>query len=200
MKNPVYRIGEHKVPVNSPVPVCAIVGSSGSGKTTLIEALLPRFAEAGLRAAVIKHAHAATEFDRPGKDSYRASDAGAEQVIVASRAGYAMIERTPGASEPPSLEFLVSRLDLSRVDLVIAEGFHFERVPKIEVVRARDPICGSDPDLLAVARKGAEGDATLDLDDPDAIAAFIVERLGVLASWRPGVEASSRPAVHQETA
>ena len=91
MRNPVYRIGEHKVPVNSPVPVCAIVGSSGSGKTTLIEALLPRFAEAGLRAAVIKHAQAATEFDRPGKDSYRASDAGAEQVIVASRAGYAMI-------------------------------------------------------------------------------------------------------------
>lgn len=196
MKNPVHRIGNHREPLNSAVPVCAIVGRSGGGKTTLIEALLPRFADAGLRVAVIKHAHAATEFDRPGKDSYRASDAGAEQVIVASRAGYSVIERTPGATEPPSLAFLVSRLDLSRVDLVIAEGFHFERVPKVEVVRTGEPICDSDPDLLATARKGGIGSAALDLDDPAAIAAFITRRLGVQASSHQAILASR----HQESA
>ncbi len=204
MKNPVYRIGDHKVPVNCPVPLCAIVGPSGVGKTTLIEALLPRLAAAGLRVAVIKHAHAATEFDRPGKDSHRAAEAGAAQVIVASRAGYSVIERTPGAAEPPSLEFLVSRLDLSRVDFVLAEGFHFERVPKIEVVRGLESMCGGDPELIAIASDaptpGRPAAQRLDLNDPSAIAAFITERLSVGASERPAGRSGLRASGRQEIA
>lgn len=187
MRNPVHPIAHHRVPVNSPVPVCAVVGRSGSGKTTLIEALLPRFAEVGLRVAVIKHAHAATELDKPGKDSHRAAEAGAAQVIVASRAGYAVIERTPAATDVPSLEFLISRLDLSRIDFVLAEGFHYERVPKVEVVRGQgEMLCEGDSDLIAVAgaqaRRRAGARIDFDLDVPDEIAAFISGHLGLRAS------------------
>ena len=64
--------------------VFGIAGYSGSGKTTLIERVLPRLASRGLKVAVIKHTHHDFDIDRLGKDSWRAREAGAAAVLLAS--------------------------------------------------------------------------------------------------------------------
>ena len=51
--------------------IFGFAGWSGSGKTTLIEQVIPRFARAGLKVSLIKHAHHRFDVDHPGKDSYR---------------------------------------------------------------------------------------------------------------------------------
>ena len=47
--------------------IFGFAGWSGSGKTTLIEKLIPRFAGAGLRVSLIKHAHHTFDVDQPGQ-------------------------------------------------------------------------------------------------------------------------------------
>jgi molybdopterin-guanine dinucleotide biosynthesis protein B len=178
-------------PTRPPLPVIGFVGWSGSGKTTLITALMPLLMERGLRVAVLKHAHHGFDIDRPGKDSYRVREAGAVQVLVASRDRWVLMaeERDRGLTEPAFAE-LIGRFDASQVNLVLAEGFSTEAYPKIEVFRAargEPPKCWpGDPHLIALACDGpAPGPATvelLDLNDPPAIAEFIVRRLPGLAS------------------
>jgi molybdopterin-guanine dinucleotide biosynthesis protein B len=159
----------------------AFVGTSGSGKTTLIEALLPNLIGSGLRVAVVKHAHCGFDVDKPGKDTHRAASAGAAQVVVGSRDRWAVMGRIEHAGAEPSLEWLISRLDLDSIDLVIAEGFHFERCPKIEVYRpvhGRAPLCANDPDLIAMATDAPfDGPGLIDLNDVAAIADLIRARV-----------------------
>ena len=58
----------------------AFIGWSGSGKTTLLEKLLPRMAQGGRTVGYMKtDAHGFT-MDRPGKDTARLFDAGANLV------------------------------------------------------------------------------------------------------------------------
>lgn len=162
-------------------PLLAFVGTSGSGKTTLIEALLPNLIGSGLRVAVVKHAHCGFDIDKPGKDTHRAASAGAAQVVVGSRNQWAVMGRIEHARAEPSLEWLITRLDLDSIGLVLAEGFHFERCPKIEVYRpshGRAPICANDPDLIAMATDAPfDGPGLIDLNDTSAIADFVRTRI-----------------------
>lgn len=173
-------------PAPLPLPAIGLVGWSGSGKTTLLTALLPLLAERGLRVAVLKHAHHGFDLDRPGKDSYRAREAGAVQVLVASRDRWVLMAEETGRAlaEPPFRE-LLARFDRHRLDLVLAEGFSTEAYPKIEVYRAargEPPKCWPhDPDLVALATDspppGPSPVPVLDLNDPGAIAEFLLARL-----------------------
>jgi molybdopterin-guanine dinucleotide biosynthesis adapter protein len=162
-------------------PLLAFVGASGSGKTTLIEALLPSLIETGLRIAVVKHAHCGFDIDRPGKDTHRAATAGAAQVVIGSRDQWAVMGRLTHAAAEPSLEWLIGRLDLDAIDIVLAEGFHFERCPKVEVYRpslGKPPLCASDPDLVAFATDAPfDGPGFVDLNDIDAIADLVRAQL-----------------------
>ena len=74
------------------IPVIAFAGYSGSGKTTLIEALIPCLRRRGLRVAVIKHGAHHFDMDRPGKDSWRFSQAGAEVSVITSPEKTAVVE------------------------------------------------------------------------------------------------------------
>jgi len=118
------------------VPVIAVVGDSGAGKTTLLERLLPALADRGLRVGVVKHASHGFEADRPGKDSHRIFGAGAWAVALASRAQIAVFARRPPESaEPVSLAEALERLPAGG-DAVLVEGFAWEPVPRVVVVRA----------------------------------------------------------------
>lgn len=176
-----------------PVPVIGFVGASGSGKTTLITALVPLLARAGLRVAVLKHAHHGFDIDRPGKDSYRAREAGAAQVLVASRDRWVLMGEHPrGLTEPPFGE-LLGRFDPAAIDLVLAEGFSGEAYPKIEVYRpslGELPKCWPhDIDVCAVATDELVAVAApvirLDLNRPELIADYLV-RLSPIA--RPSAD------------
>jgi molybdopterin-guanine dinucleotide biosynthesis protein B len=105
-------------------PTFAVIGNSGSGKTCLVELLIPRLRARGLRVGVLKHAHHGFEMDRPGKDSARASEAGADAVIVMGPNG--LVEKR---SAPPELAEALQRLD--DMDLVIVEGYRTSGLPRV---------------------------------------------------------------------
>lgn len=115
-------------------PLLAIAAWSGTGKTTLLKRLIPELCVRGLRPGLIKHTHHDMDVDKPGKDSYELRKAGAAQTIVASEQRWALMTETP---ETPELDltWLVSRMDASKLDLVLVEGFKHEAVPKILLFR-----------------------------------------------------------------
>jgi molybdopterin-guanine dinucleotide biosynthesis adapter protein len=159
--------------------VIGIAGYSGSGKTTLIERVIPVLAGAGLRVSLIKHAHHEFDVDQPGKDSYRHRHAGCVEVLVSSSNRWALMHELRGAPEPTLAEQLKH---LSPCDLVIVEGYKAEPIPKVEVHRAdsRTPLLyPTDPHVVAVATDEPLDTALpqLPLDQPEAVAAFVIHYL-----------------------
>ena len=60
--------------------IFGLAGWSGSGKTTLMTLLIPELISRGITVSTLKHAHHSFDVDRPGKDSWRHRQAGAEEV------------------------------------------------------------------------------------------------------------------------
>ena len=156
--------------------VFGFAGYSGAGKTTLIEQLIPRFVRAGLRVSLIKHAHHAFDIDKPGKDSYRHREAGATEVLVTSDRRWVMMHELRD-EEQPSLDEQLARF--APCDLVLVEGFKRAAIPKLEVFRPsfeRPLLHPDDANIVAIAADAPVQTALplLDLNNPDAIAEFII--------------------------
>ena len=117
------------------IPVLAIAAWSGTGKTTLLKAIIPALSVRGVRPGLIKHTHHNMDIDTPGKDSYELRKAGAAQTLVASSQRWALMTETPDEEEI-DLAYLISRMDHSRLDLVLVEGFKHEPVAKILLFRS----------------------------------------------------------------
>ena len=153
--------------------VIGLAGWSGAGKTTLLVKLLPALKQRGLAVSTVKHAHHALEVDRPGKDSFVHREAGASEVLVASARRWALVHELRDEAEP-CLADLLRRL--SRVDLVIVEGFKAEAHPKIEVHRAANGKPFLFPDIPNVRAIAADGPVprppvpVIDLNDPVGVA------------------------------
>ena len=159
-------------------PVLAIAAWSGTGKTSLLKKLIPALYARGIRTGVIKHTHHNMDIDKPGKDSYELRRAGAAQTMVASAQRWALMTETP-EKDTLDLNYLVSRMDHSALDLVLVEGFKHESVAKILLFRQGtghgfDELT-LDQDVIAVA---SDVSLTiqmpvLNLNDTDEIADFI---------------------------
>jgi molybdopterin-guanine dinucleotide biosynthesis protein B len=165
------------------VKVLGIVGWSGSGKTTLLVALLPLLRAQGLTVSTIKHTHHGFDLDRPGKDTYRHREAGAQEVLVASGTRWALLHEIQG--EEPTLPDLLTKLE--PVDLVLVEGFKAHPFAKLEVHRpalGKPPIWLDAPDIVAVATDSPidPGDrALLPLNDPEAIMRWVLRQIAAPA-------------------
>ncbi len=171
------------MPGLSTKPILGFAAYSGTGKTTLLRALIPLLRERGIRVGVIKHAHHNLEIDTPGKDSYELRQAGADQMLVASRRMWALLVDTPGLDEP-QIDELVRKLDLERIDLVLIEGFKLGRFPKIELHRpslGKPLIFPNDGTVIAVASDAPvtvpDHLPLLDINDLPQITQFICEYL-----------------------
>ena len=129
------------------VPVITFVGKSGTGKTTFLEKLIPLLKDKGLRLAVLKHDAHPFEMDKPGKDTYRFTAAGADVVTISNQEKFAMIEQP---QEELTLREIISRLP--QVDLVLTEGYKKSSYPKIEIHRAvlQQPLLAPPEQLLAI--------------------------------------------------
>jgi molybdopterin-guanine dinucleotide biosynthesis protein B len=155
--------------------VIGLAGWSGAGKTTLLARLIPYLLAENLRVSVIKHAHHEFDVDMPGKDSWIHRQSGAAEVLISSTQRWALMHELRGAREPRLPELLAK---MSRVDLVVVEGFKREPLRKIEVHRAangKPTLFPDDPGIVGIAT-----DTKLEtqlpvahLDDIKAIAAMM---------------------------
>ncbi|EID7698188.1 bifunctional molybdopterin-guanine dinucleotide biosynthesis adaptor protein MobB/molybdopterin molybdotransferase MoeA [Vibrio parahaemolyticus] len=161
------------------IPIIGFAAYSGTGKTTLLEALLPKLTEAGLRIGMLKHAHHNFDVDKPGKDSYRLRKAGASQMLIASRNRFALMTETPEAEA--EFEYLLTRFDEDKLDVVLVEGCKNIAFPKIELHReevGKPWLYPHDENIIAIASDSAELDSELpqmNINDLDAIAQFVLQ-------------------------
>jgi len=158
--------------------VLGIVGRPNSGKTTLIERLIPEFTRRGLRVGAVKRV-ARFDIDVPGKDSWRHGQAGADAYTVASSSKLAHVARRDGEA---ALDEIVSRY-FGGYDLVICEGYRREAPDVVEVFRSgagyEAPVCEAGETLALVTDAGLVHDRRFGLDDNEALARFLLSRLGI---------------------
>ena len=154
------------------LPLVSIVGKSQSGKTVLMEQLIAEFKRRGYKVAALKHSPGGMEIDRPGKDSWRFTQAGSDAVLVSSTDRLAFIKNLDHELNIEEILQVVG----DEFDLVLAEGFRKSKIPKIEVHKKElgDDLC-SPEELSAIVTEGS-----LDTDIPQltwgdtvAIADFI---------------------------
>lgn len=167
------------------IPLLAIAAWSGTGKTTLLKQLIPVLCQRGIRPGLIKHTHHNMDVDKPGKDSYELRKAGAAQTLVASKQRWALMTETP-EEEELDLVFLASRMDASKLDLILVEGFKHEEIAKIVLFRED---AGHQPEELVIDQHAiaVASDISLsvdvpllDINDVEGIADFIVRWMRML--------------------
>ena len=162
--------------------IFGVTGWRNNGKTGLMERLVAEICGRGLTVSTIKHAHHRFDVDQPGKDSYRHREAGAQEVVLCSRHRWALMREMRGEAEP-SLQEILGRI--SPVDLVLIEGYKREDHPKVEAHRTsigKPLIAVDDPTIVALASDiHFDGMAipVFDLDDTNAIANFILTKVGL---------------------
>jgi molybdopterin-guanine dinucleotide biosynthesis protein MobB len=161
--------------------VYGVVGYKNAGKTGLMERLVTEITGRGFSVSTLKHAHHSFDVDHPGKDSYRHRQAGARQVLLSSRARWALMTELHDEQEPPLAE-LLTRLD--PVDLILVEGYKRDSHAKIEAYRGvtgNPLIAREDTTIRAIASDTALDVAqpVFDLNDTAAIANFILSEVGL---------------------
>lgn len=162
----------------STIPVVVLAGISGTGKTTFLEKLIRELKKRDLRVGTVKHDVHGFEFDKPGKDTWRHSRAGADAVAISSPTQVAMIR---SVDEELDLDQVTSLL--GTVDIVLVEGYKRSNKPKIEIQRmahSRQLLCAPE-ELIALVSDGDWNIAVprFDLDDACGVADLLVQKYGL---------------------
>jgi len=110
----------------------SFVGRSGVGKTTLLAGVIRELRRHGYRIGVVKHSGGFRDPDRPGKDSHRLREAGAERLVLASRDATVIFHSHPGAEPPFPARLALLGEDL---DLVLVESYRSAGLPVLQVLR-----------------------------------------------------------------
>ena len=169
--------------------VYGITGWKNSGKTTLVERLLTELTGRGFSVSTVKRAHHDVDIDQPGRDSFRHRAAGASEVMLASPTRWALMHELRDQAEPELTHHLAR---MTRVDLVLVEGFKQAPHPKLEVWRKATgtaPLAPVFPSIRALVSDQGDGGTGLPLFAPDdipAIADFIVAQTGLDRLKRTG--------------
>ena len=113
------------------IPIISIVGKSDSGKTNFLEVIIPKLKEKGLRVGTIKHDVHGFDIDKPGKDTWRHKQAGADLVLISSPYKISLIKDVDKDSELDELR----EKYIDDVDLILTEGYKSGDKAKIEIFR-----------------------------------------------------------------
>jgi molybdopterin-guanine dinucleotide biosynthesis adapter protein len=160
--------------------VVGFAGYSGAGKTTLVEGVIANLVLAGQQVSVVKHAHHGFDIDHPGKDSWRHRQAGAFEIVIASRRRLAKMREFEREMQPTVHQLLAELVDC---DWALVEGFKQADLPKIEVWRAdlgKPAQYPADPYIVAVATDSpgrlplSTALPVLDLNAPHAVAEYLL--------------------------
>ena len=167
---------------DSTLPIIGFCAHSGTGKTTLLKQIIPILKDKGFKLGIVKHAHHDFDTDQPGKDSYELRKAGAKSMLVSSSRRWALINEHFNENEEATLTELVDIITRQSLDIVLVEGFKRETFPKIELHRRgleHPYMYNQDSHVVALATdENPPSDIaipTLDINDPNQIADFIVE-------------------------
>lgn len=159
----------------SEIPVLSFTAKSGTGKTTYLEKLIPLLKKEHLRIAVVKHDAHGFQIDKPGKDSYRLTQAGADHMILTSEDQTAAMFSHRG--EHPSLESILSRIE--NVDFIITEGYKLGDQKKIHLLRkgCNETPVGSRENVIAYVTDFPyqSEKPVFDLNRPEDILPFLLE-------------------------
>lgn len=159
-------------------PVLSFTAKSGTGKTTFLEKLLPMLKQQNIRIAVVKHDAHGFQMDKPGKDSYRLTQAGADHMILTSEDQTAVIFTHPGLN--PDLDSLMGRIE--NVDLIITEGYKLGNQKKIHLLRKgynETPVGNLNNVIAYVTDFPYEADVPVfDLNHPEQLIPFLMEYIG----------------------
>lgn len=195
--NPVPRLATDDIPrldaniqamaeeniVSQHPPAVSFIAPSGSGKTTLLTKLIAELKNRGYTVGAMKHGPPHFEIDRPGKDSHRFSEAGADSMLISSDNKLALVRQI---QQPPPFEELLATY-FPDVDIILVEGFKRVSLPKIEIHRHQHTsglLCrgeNHDPNLIAVAtdRELQVDVPQLDLNQPVLIVDFLLQNFSI---------------------
>ncbi len=127
-------------------PIVAFSGPSGVGKTRLLRRLVAELTRRGLAVGYVKHAGHDHPLDRRGKDTEVVRRAGALAAAIEGPGGMAYFG--PPAGSARALAAL-----MPGADLILAEGWRREPLPRVEVHRravSREFLCADDRLVFAV--------------------------------------------------
>lgn len=163
-----------------------VAACSNSGKTTLIEKVLRILKTQGRNVAVVKHASAGFELDKPGKDSWRFQEAGADAVVLVGPGKLALLKNSVHDPTPDELAAM-----LPDAEIIIHEGFKKAAQNKIEVFRkemsGERPLCLKDPSYIALV-SDTQFDVSIplfDINDADGVADFLIKSQNVSSHTKP---------------
>lgn len=142
-------LAENSESAMNTAPIIAIVGYSDSGKTRCMVGLIARLKRRGYRVASLKHCHDGFALDVEGKDTWKHKRAGAETTMMIGRDQVGLVVELSTALD---LAALCARF-VHDTDIILAEGFSWEPVPKILIAsRAHfaEEKCADDPHLIAL--------------------------------------------------
>lgn len=150
------------------LPILGICGWSGSGKTTLIEQIVPGLIAGGLKVAILKHDAHGLDVDRPGKDSDRFFNTGADVLAHGP-------EQTFFRAHHDGVELteLLAPL-VGSYDLLLVEGHKHSAIPKVWLMDddgAAPPAEAGKP-LIVLSRNADRPTAVKPLIDK-----FLIDRL-----------------------
>ncbi len=156
--------------------ILLIVGKSNSGKTTLVVKLIQALKERGYAVGSVKHTHDRFDFDKEGKDSWRHKKAGADATLVVTDSRVAMVKDDDRLPVEKMQDYL------GGMDIIIAEGFKRQALPKVEIFRVdsphKAPLCLDDPNLKAFVT-----DSDIRPTVPSAVPVFDLEDILALTDF-----------------
>jgi molybdopterin-guanine dinucleotide biosynthesis protein B len=153
-------------------PIVAVVGKSNAGKTTYLEKLIKELKNRNVKVGTIKHDVHGFDIDKPGKDTWRHAQAGADAVILSSPSKIAVVKQVEQEMSLDQIaEFIFD------MDIILTEGYKRSAKPKIEINRtahSTELLC--TPDELIALVSDAEwnlGVPVFDLDDAAGVAGLL---------------------------
>ena len=154
-------------------PFLCFAGFSGVGKTTLLERLIKRFAEEDIRVGYYKHDSHRFEVDREGKDTARATQAGAGIITINDPRHFAIV--ADNAFKKRSITHA-----LEQCDCILIEGYKQSPFDKIVFLdqEGKLPIPSEIPGIKAVVHQGITGEGLPDVprfhrDEIESIYQFV---------------------------
>jgi molybdopterin-guanine dinucleotide biosynthesis protein B len=156
-------------------PIVTFVGKSNAGKTTYLEKLIKELKNRNIKVGTIKHDVHGFDIDKPGKDTWRHAQAGADAVIISSPSKVAVIKKMQQEMSLDQIaEFILD------MDIILTEGYKRSAKPKIEIYRkahSTELLC--NPDELIALVSDADwnlGVPIFDLDDAVGVANLLQKK------------------------